>query len=117
MQATINGPQAARVGTRWFKRRWNESRGDAFDEWGPATYYFEVDDAGRPIRQVEVYDAGPTLRYGPGHEDDEYGQFGAANMDDGEDWSPWAISSDAFELVWMSGGQPGQNGRRGRDAG
>ncbi len=112
-----DGAQAARVGKRWFKRRWNESRGDAFDVCGPATYYFEVDGAGWPIRQVEVYDAGPILRYGPGHEDDEYGQLGAARLDDGEDWSAWAIPSDAFERVWMSGGPPGQDGRRGRDAG
>jgi hypothetical protein len=61
---------------RWFRRRWEESRGDGFASWGAATYFFEVGPDGRPVRQVEVYDAGPTLRYGPDHPEDEFGQLG-----------------------------------------
>jgi hypothetical protein len=52
----------------WYRRRWEESRGDADDAWGGSTWYFEVGDDGTPIRQIEIYDLGPTFRYGPGHE-------------------------------------------------
>lgn len=87
---------------RYFKRRWEESRGDAFDSWGSAVYYFEVSDDGWPTRQVEVYEAGPRLRYGPGREEDEYGGLGQARLDEFEDWASWAITADEFEQVWAS---------------
>jgi hypothetical protein len=94
--------QAADVAKRWFKRRWDEPRGDRFDSWGAATYFFEVGDDWWPLRQVEVYDSGPTLRYGPDNNEDEYGQLGITRLDDLEDWSPWAIPSVEFERVWSS---------------
>lgn len=87
---------------RYFKRPWNESRGDAFDSWGPAVYYFEISGEGWPIRQIEVYEAGPTLRYGPDREEDEYGRLGSARIDELEDWASWAITSDEFEQTWAS---------------
>jgi len=86
--------------TRFFRRRWDESRGDAFNAWGPATYLFEVDDAGWPIRQIEAYDAGPVLRYGPEQVEDDYGGLGQARLDEFEDWSEWEISATDFERVW-----------------
>jgi len=92
------------VANRWFKRRWAESRGDRFDAWGAATYFFEVGEEGRPLRQIEVYDNGPTLRYGPTHVEDEYGQLGQTRLDELEDWSAWTISSEDFERVWSDVG-------------
>lgn len=86
--------------SRWFKRRWEESCGDEFDSWGAATYYFEVGEDGWPLRQVEVYDNGPTLRYGPEHEEDKYGQVGQAQLDESEDWAAWAITAEDFEQAW-----------------
>jgi hypothetical protein len=35
-----------------------------------------------PVRQVEAYDNGPALRYGPGHEEDRYGGLGQVSLDD-----------------------------------
>ena len=93
---------AADVARRWFKRRWDESRGDQFDSWGASTYFFEVGDDGWPTRQVEIYDDGPTLRYGPDRTEDEYGQLGDARLDALEDWTGWAISAAEFERVWSS---------------
>ncbi len=87
---------------RYYRRRWNATRGDEFDSWGAATYYFEVGKDGWPTRQVEVYDASQVLRYGPGHEEDEYGQLGRARLDELEDWAPWAVSQDDFEEAWRA---------------
>src|SRR4051812_34097671 len=53
------------VPSHFYRRRWDETRGDEFDSWGHSLWYFETDDEGWPIRQVELYDAGRVLRYGP----------------------------------------------------
>lgn len=58
---------SAAVPNRFYRRRWNETRGEDFDDWGRSLWYFEVGDDGWPVRQIEVYDAGHVLRYGPGH--------------------------------------------------
>jgi hypothetical protein len=88
------------VAMRCYRRRWDATRGDEFDSWGAATYYFEVGEDGWPTRQVEVYDAGPVLRYGPGREEDEYGQLGQARLGELEDWAPWEVSRNDFETAW-----------------
>ena len=87
----------------FYRRRWDETRGDEFDDWGRSLWYFETDDDGRPVRQIEVYDAGRVLRYGPDHDEDRYGRLGQAGLtDSGEDWSSFAIPSSEFERVWHS---------------
>jgi hypothetical protein len=88
------------VTIRWFRRRWEESRGDEFDCWGSATYYFEVDADGLPIRQVEQYDNGPTLRYGPDHLEDQYGGLSTSRLEEIEDWTRYAVTSETFEESW-----------------
>jgi hypothetical protein len=91
------------VKDRFYRRRWDEPRGDEFDGWGRSLWYFEVDADGWPVRQIEVYDAGPALRYGPEHEEDRYGSLGQASLyDSEEDWSPYVITRDTFERVWNS---------------
>ncbi|WP_169952787.1 hypothetical protein [Microbispora sp. H11081] len=88
---------------QFYRRRWDESRGDEFDDWGHSVWYFEVDDDGCPVRQVEVYDAGPVLRYGPEHKEDRYGGLGQASLfDPDEDWKQFVITRDMFERVWES---------------
>lgn len=86
---------------RHFRRWWDQSRGDEFDGWGTATYYFEVGDDGWPVRQVEVYDHGPILRYGPGHEEDRFGFLGQTSLDGFEDWSPYMVTADEFAEAWQ----------------
>lgn len=80
---------------QWFKRRWDESRGDQFDSRGAATYFIEVGDDGSPTHQVEIYENGQTLRYGQDRTEDEYGQLGNARLDALEDWSRWGISVES----------------------
>ena len=88
---------------RFYRRRWAENRGDEFDSWGHSLWYFETDGEGWPVRQVEVYDAGRVLRYGPGHDEDRYGGLGQASLyDSAEDWSAFEITDTEFERVWRS---------------
>jgi hypothetical protein len=89
------------VPNRFYRRRWEETRGDEFDGWGYSFWYFETDDTGWPVRQVEVYDAGHVLRYGPGHEEDRYGALGQVSIHDcGDDWSIFEITGVEFERIW-----------------
>lgn len=97
--------ESATVATRWFRRRWEESRGDDYNSWGPATYFFEVGLDGWPTRQIEVYDNGPTLRYGPEHVEDRYGQLGQSRVDELEDWTSWMIPQQDFERAWVQKSQ------------
>lgn len=90
------------VTMRWFERRWGESRGDEYDHWGPSIWLFEVGEDGWPVRQIEVYENGPTNCYGPGHEEDEFGGLGQAQLDELEVWSPWAIPPERFDEVWSA---------------
>lgn len=88
---------------RFYRRRWDETRGDEFDGWGHSLWYFETDDEGWPVRQVEVYDAGPVLRYGPEHDGDRYGGLGRASLySSDENWRIFEITGIEFERAWRS---------------
>ena len=89
--------------SRFFCRRWDEPRGDEFDGWGCATYLFETGEDGWPVRQIEVYDAGPVLRYGPEHLEDRFGGLGQGRLDEFEDWAGWEITAEEFERRWAAG--------------
>jgi hypothetical protein len=91
---------------RYFRRRWNETRGDAHDDWGTSDWWFEVDDNGRVSRQIEVYDTGPTLRYDRNHVADERGELTQAPLPL-EEFAPYEIPRNAFESAWRRGdGKP-----------
>lgn len=90
--------------TRHYKRRWEESRGDRHDAWRASTWYFEVDDDGFPIRQIEVYDDGPVRKDGPEHREDEAGSLSPVSLFSGDgDWSQWSVSAAEFEHAWSDG--------------
>jgi hypothetical protein len=84
---------------RYYRQRWDESRGDRHDAWGGSDWYFEVDDDGNVIRQVEVYDHGPRLRYGPDHEEGGEGALSEVPLPHDE-WEPYLLQPDEFEAVW-----------------
>ena len=48
---------------KYFKRKWNETRGDEFDSWGTSIWYFEIGPDGYPIKQIELYENGNRLKY------------------------------------------------------
>jgi hypothetical protein len=71
-----------------------------------AVWFFEAGDDGWPVRQVELYDAGRILRYGPSQQEDRYGGLGEASLyDSGDDWSGFEITKAEFERVWNSDGE------------
>jgi hypothetical protein len=84
---------------RYYRRRWDEGRGDGHDGWGGSDWYFEVDDDGTVLRQVEVYDQGPRRRYGPDHPEDDDGALSEAPLPL-DDWEPYAVRPDDFQGAW-----------------
>lgn len=103
---------------RYYRRRWDERRGDERATWGPATYWFEVGATRDPERQVEQYDGGQQLVYGPDHLEDEHGMLAAGRPDETEDWDPWEVSHEEFETAWREaiGHDQARASRSGRSA-
>ena len=87
----------------FYKRRWDESRDDAYDRWGCSWWYFEADLSGLVARQIEVYDTGPTLRYDNAHEEGPYGGLAQASLweNEAEKARFEEIPQDQFEALWM----------------
>ncbi len=85
---------------RYFKRKWAERRGDEFDNWGIAHYYFETDNNGQPIRQIENYENGVVLKYDNAKPIDDYGQLSSHSLDLIE-FSDFEIHSDEFNSEWI----------------
>jgi len=84
---------------KYFKRKWNESRGDEFDDWGSSTWYFEVGSGGFPIRQIELYENGNRLKYYSGKLFDDYGGLGDQALDLDE-FKNFEIDKEYFENEW-----------------
>ena len=84
---------------KYFKRHWNETRGDDFDNWGNSIWFFETDEHGLPIRQIEKYENGPTLKYGPENLFDEFGMLGDQTLDL-EEFAEFEISEFEFNDAW-----------------
>ncbi|MDP4209589.1 MAG: hypothetical protein Q8928_12320 [Bacteroidota bacterium] len=83
----------------YFKRRWEENRGDDFDDWGFSTWFFETDSNGLPLRQIECYDNGKVLKYDSNNQFDDYGQLGEHELDLIE-FKEFEITKEIFENVW-----------------
>ncbi len=83
----------------YYKREWPESRGDEFDSWGTATWYFEVDENTYPQRQIEVYESGQTLKYHSGHLEDIYGRLGDQALP-ADEFEAFRITQAEFDSVW-----------------
>lgn len=99
--------------TTYVKRNWNEPRGDEHDAWGTSCWYFEVDDKGWVLRQIEQYDSGVRLCYGEQHVEDEFGGLSEKPLDLLEPEYN-AISSQDFEAIWRSSKFPPPSARRGQ---
>jgi hypothetical protein len=84
----------------YYRKRWEEPRGDAHVEWGPSSWFFEV-VGGQATRQVERYDNGPTLRYDTEHDEGDYGHMTYAEFDI-EEWAPFEIDAETFQREAMT---------------
>jgi hypothetical protein len=83
----------------YFKRQWEESRGDEHADWGASTWYFETEHDMWPIRQIEVYASGTVLQYDRDHIEDVFGGLSEAPLDATE-FAPFVITQAEFERIW-----------------
>jgi hypothetical protein len=88
---------------RYYKRPWDETRGDRYDAWGRSFWLFETDEVGNVLRQVELYDGGQRLRYDENRLDDSYGGLSEKPLDL-SDFAAFEIDATEFEAVWSSPG-------------
>jgi hypothetical protein len=98
----MEGPYDARgepVSLRYYRRSWNETRGDDYDSWGRSVWYFEIDEQGVPARQIEQYENGPVLKYDANHREDQYGGLGDQPIDR-DDFAAYEITAEAFSAAW-----------------
>jgi hypothetical protein len=84
---------------QYYKRPWDEDRGDEHADWGTSVWFFEVGEDDFPVRQLEAYESGVTLKYDAAHPEDEFGGLSMAPLDPAE-FSPFVISATEFEAAW-----------------
>jgi hypothetical protein len=85
-----------------FKYRWDEDRGDEHADWGGSWWYFEIGPDGYVTRQVEIYDSGVRLQYGPSHIEDEFGGLSCCHEQDIDRSTSQPLTAEEFESVWQS---------------
>jgi len=83
----------------YYKRNWNETRGDQYDSWGKSIWYFETDNNGKVLRQIEIYDNGKVLKYDNQNIEDEFGGLADQNIDLTE-FVKFSIEKEEFENKW-----------------
>jgi hypothetical protein len=84
---------------KYFKRYWNEPRGDTHNAWGFSWWFFETNSKGEVFRQVEKYDSGRTIYYDIEHREDEFGGLTQTVLDLKE-FEQFEINREEFEDVW-----------------
>jgi hypothetical protein len=84
---------------KYYKRNWNETRGDQYNSWGKSIWYFETNNNGEVLRQIEAYDNGKVLKYNNQNIEDEYGGLADQNLDLTE-FVEFSIEKEEFENKW-----------------
>ncbi len=84
---------------KYYKREWNETRGDEFDSWGTSLWYFEIGEDNYITRQIEVYKNGNRLKYHSEKKFDDYGGLGTEPLDIIE-FKEFEIDKIEFEEEW-----------------
>jgi len=92
----------------YFKRPWEQTRGDNYDHWGTSIWYFEAKDNGEVIRQIEVYENGPKNKYCTTNTSNKYGGLSSYPLDL-PDFQPYKIKKIEFERAWISAGKQDYN--------
>lgn len=92
------------MGSRYFRRQWDEDRGNDHASWGQATYYFETDEVLVASRQIEIYDGGQRLRYDQAHPEDEHGFLSFGRIFPDDEWPElFEITATEFDKEWAKG--------------
>lgn len=84
---------------KYYRRKWDETRGDKFDSWGTSIWYIEVGDDCYPTRQMELYENGNRLKYHVDKTFDDYGGLGDQALDVDE-FRDFEIGKTEFEMEW-----------------
>ncbi|AUC75654.1 hypothetical protein [Olleya sp. Bg11-27] len=84
---------------KYFKRHWDENRGDQYEIWGKSVWFFETGNNGEVLRQIEVYENGKILKYDNQNLEDEFGGLSDQNLDLSE-FENYSIDKDEFENKW-----------------
>ena len=85
----------------YFKRFWEETTGDTLtDHWGTSIYYFETDENGEVLRQLEIFANGKRLKYTPDNLQDEYGGLSEIPLDLTE-FENFKITKNEFDNAWQ----------------
>ena len=82
----------------YFRRYWDESRGDKYDSWGKSDWWFETDTDGYVTRCVQKYENGNNLFYSNQHMEDKYGFLPEGKLELNE-MSEYSITPNEFEDV------------------
>ena len=85
----------------FFKRNWDQTRGDEQAEWGTSTWYFETGSDMWATRQIEIYANGTVLHYDEEHSEDKYGGLAEAALD-AQDFAPFEVTGSEFEEAWTA---------------
>lgn len=83
----------------YYKYRWDESRGDQFEDWGKSWLLIEVANDNYLNRQIEIYDNGKILKYSREKLTDEFGGLGDQKFNLNE-FHGEECSSLEFESQW-----------------
>ncbi len=84
---------------KYYKYKWNESRGDQFDSWGFSLWYIEIGEDNYYNRQVTIFDNGKILKYSENKLEDEFGGLGEGKFDLSE-FDGIECSKNEFEENW-----------------
>lgn len=84
----------------YYKRHFNEIRTEKSETWGTCDYYFETNQNGQILRQIEVYENGKELKYSEEFFEDEYG-FLADQPIDLLEFENFVINKNDFEYQWQ----------------
>lgn len=86
--------------TRYYKRHFDEPRTEQAEVWGTCDYYFETNQIGEVLRQIEVYENGKRLKYHDKLIEDEFGSLADQSLDL-SDFVNFEITKFDFELQWQ----------------
>lgn len=84
---------------KYYKRQWNEIRGDECDDWGTSIWYFEIDEKGYPNKQIEKYESGIVLKYDDENSEDKFGRLSDQPIDL-QDFQEFEITKEEFDKEW-----------------